>query len=104
MTTTTINPLTLMPKNYRPYIKQWYGSEFNTLVYKLSVPGESKKDGDRKEIAVPFIFKGYSLIRAQERIRKWGSKIVAEVQRRAWLLLPKDSSGNFLVEPDHENI
>lgn len=96
-----INPVALVPHQYRSVVKGLYGSEFNTVVLRVADPASGKK----KPVRFAFTFKGDELQRAKELIRRFGSsKIPHAVQEMAWKMFPRDSRGNFLVYPDPDRI
>ncbi len=96
-----IDPVALIPRQYRSAVKRFYGSDVNTIVLRVADPNSDKE----KPVRFAFTFKGDELQQAKELIRRFGSsKIPHAVQEMAWKMFPRDSRGNFLVYPDPDRI
>lgn len=92
-----IIPLAIMPRPYRTKLKELYGSDFNTLVYRTPSQG---KNVEREY----FRFNGSTLLDVDKLKTKYGSRFIAEVQRKAWDIFPSKSHGNFLVYVNPEQV
>ena len=91
-----IDPVALMPRQYRSDVKRFYGSDVNTIVLRVDDPNSGKE----KPVRFAFTFKGDTLLKPKQLVRRLGSEAALQAQELAWKLLPKDSRGNFLVYPN----